>query len=179
MNYTITAGHFAAAKTFGRVWERFYWVNCRQDVQDWWHRWDVCVERKGPLRRQEAPMKGGCLSVWSTCADPLWSGWNFESALFTEMCPLLEMNRNNYIPPESDGMVERLNWTLEDQLAKFVDYHQRDWDKHILYLMMAYCASAPACWLAFRPTSGGSSGFSKGLHRWLVWETGACSSLCP
>ena len=35
-------------------------------------------------------------------------------------------------------MVERFNRTLEDQLAKFVDYHQRDWDEHIPYLMLAY-----------------------------------------
>ena len=26
----ITAGHFGVTKTFGRVRERFYWVNCRQ-----------------------------------------------------------------------------------------------------------------------------------------------------
>ena len=40
--------------------------------------------------------------------------------------------------PQSDGMVERFNKTFEDQLAKFVDYNQRDWDEHIPYLMLAY-----------------------------------------
>ena len=35
-------------------------------------------------------------------------------------------------------MVERFNRTLLDQLSKFVDYHQTDWDQHIPYLMMAY-----------------------------------------
>ena len=35
-------------------------------------------------------------------------------------------------------MVERFNRILEDQLARFVDYHQRDWDEHIPYLMLAY-----------------------------------------
>lgn len=60
--------------------------------------------------------------------------------LFTEMCQLLEMKktRTTAYHSESDGMVERLNQTLEDQLAKFVDYHQKDWDEHIPYLMMAY-----------------------------------------
>ena len=67
-------------------------------------------------------------------------GRNFESALFTEMCQLLGMKktRTTAYHPESDGMVERLNQTFEDQLAKFVDYHQKDWDEHIPYLMMAY-----------------------------------------
>ena len=37
--------------------------------------------------------------------------------------------------------VERFNRTLEAQLAKFVDYHQRDWDEHIPYLMLAYCSA--------------------------------------
>ena len=39
---------------------------------------------------------------------------------------------------QSDGMVERFNRTLEDQLATFVDYHQRDGDEHIPYLILAY-----------------------------------------
>lgn len=35
-------------------------------------------------------------------------------------------------------MVERFNKTIGHQLAKFVDYHRRDWDGHIPYLMLAY-----------------------------------------
>ena len=68
-------------------------------------------------------------------------GRNFESAVFTEMCQLLgiQKTRTTAHHPQSDGMVERFNRTIEDQLAKFVDYHhQRDWDEHILYLMLAY-----------------------------------------
>ena len=44
-------------------------------------------------------------------------GRNFESALFTEMCQLLGMKktRTTAYHPESDGIVERLNRTLEDQ----------------------------------------------------------------
>ena len=57
LHSTITAGHFGVAKTIGRVRERFYWVNCRRDVQEWCHRCDVCAERKGPPRKQRGPMK--------------------------------------------------------------------------------------------------------------------------
>ena len=35
-------------------------------------------------------------------------------------------------------MVERFNQTIENQLSKYVEDHQRDWDKHIPFLLMAY-----------------------------------------
>ena len=59
------------------------------------------------------------MSVWNTRADPLSDqGRNFESALFTEMGQLLGMKktRTTAYHPKSDGMVERLNRTLADQL---------------------------------------------------------------
>ena len=60
-------------------------------------------------------------------------GRNFESALFSEICHMLGMKKTRTTPyhPQSDGMVERFNRTLPDQLAKFADYHQTDWDQHI------------------------------------------------
>ena len=70
-------------------------------------------------------------------------GCNFVSAVFTEMCQLLgiQKTRTKAYHPQSDGMVERFNRTIEDQLAKFVDYHQQDWDEELPYLMLAYCSA--------------------------------------
>lgn len=67
-------------------------------------------------------------------------GCNFESAAFSEMCSLLGIKKTRTTPlhPQSDGMVERFNRTLEAQLSKFVSNHQRDWDQHVPLLMMAY-----------------------------------------
>ncbi len=67
-------------------------------------------------------------------------GRNFESTIFSEMCGLLGIRKTCTTPlhSQSDGMVERMNRTLEAQLSMFVDHHQRDWDQHIPYLMMAY-----------------------------------------
>ena len=37
--------------------------------------------------------------------------------------------------------MERLNHTIEDMLSKFVSKHQKNWDKCLLFLMMAYRSS--------------------------------------
>ena len=70
-------------------------------------------------------------------------GRNFESTVFTEMCRLLGIKKTRTTPfhPQSDGMVERFNRTLEAQLSKFVSDHQRDWDQLVPLLMMAYRTS--------------------------------------
>ncbi len=67
-------------------------------------------------------------------------GRNFESKLFAEICRLLGMKKTRTTPlhPQSDGMVERFNRTLLAQLSKFVDHNQRDWDRHVPMLLMAY-----------------------------------------
>ena len=67
-------------------------------------------------------------------------GRNFESAVFGEMCRLLGITKIRTTPlhPQSDGMGERFNQTIESQLSKYVQDHQRDWDRHIPFLLMAY-----------------------------------------
>ena len=60
-------------------------------------------------------------------------GQNFEAQLFKEMCNLFSIEKTRTTPyhPESDGMVERMNSTIQDMLAKYVAEHQRDWDVHL------------------------------------------------
>ena len=67
-------------------------------------------------------------------------GRNFESQLFAEMCQLFGIKKTRTTPyhPQSNGMVERFNRTLETQLSKFADLNQKDWDMHIPYLLLAY-----------------------------------------
>ena len=47
-------------------------------------------------------------------------GRNFESVVFQEVCQILGINKTRTTPlhPQSDGMVERFNGTLEEYLAK-------------------------------------------------------------
>ena len=42
---SAATGHFGIAKTQGRVQQRFYLVNCRDDVRKWCRNCDVCAER--------------------------------------------------------------------------------------------------------------------------------------
>ena len=66
-------------------------------------------------------------------------GRNFESNVFKEMCELLGIRktRTTALHPQSDGLVERVNRTLESQLSKFVDRNQKDWDHLLPFMMMA------------------------------------------
>ena len=55
-------------------------------------------------------------------------GRNVEAQLFKEMRNLfsIEITRTTPYHPQSDGMVERMNRTIQDMLAKYVAEHQRD-----------------------------------------------------
>ena len=67
-------------------------------------------------------------------------GRNFESHVFQEVCKLLRIHKTRTTPlhPQSDGMVEGLNRTIEAQLAIFVEENQKDWDMYVPFLLMAY-----------------------------------------
>ena len=75
-----------------------------------------------------------------TCFIHSDQGRQFESNLFKEMCVLLGIEKTRTTPyhPKSDGMVERFHRTLEAMLSAYVSDHQRDWDSHLPYVMMAY-----------------------------------------
>ena len=199
LHNTRTAGHLGVAKTLSRVRERFYWVQCRRDVQQWCRDCDLCAQKRGPQKKIRAPMRQynvgspmdriaidilGPLPVteagnkYILIAADYFTKWveafslpnqearmiadvlvkefvcrfgvplsihsdqgrNFESALFTEICHLMGIKKTRTTPyhPQSDGMVERFNRTLEMELSKFAEHQQKDWNEHIPFLMMAY-----------------------------------------
>ena len=67
-------------------------------------------------------------------------GRNFESSIFKECCRILGIRKTRTTPmhPESDGMVERFNRTLGQELAKRCKDEQENWDKHLPLLLLAY-----------------------------------------
>ena len=70
-------------------------------------------------------------------------GTQFTSELFLELCKLLHIDktRNSPFHPQSSGLVEKLNGTIEDMLSKVVSKNQRDWDQYLPFLMLAYRSS--------------------------------------
>ena len=67
-------------------------------------------------------------------------GRNVDSALTHEICSLLgtKKTRTTAYHPASDGLVERLNQTLEQMLSHVVSTDDRDWDVRLPSVMMAY-----------------------------------------
>lgn len=71
-------------------------------------------------------------------------GRNFESRVFAAVCEKLGSHKTRTTPlhPQSDGLVERFNRTLAQQLAIVTAKHQRDWDAHVPLVLMAYRSAA-------------------------------------
>lgn len=53
-------------------------------------------------------------------------GRQYESQVFKELCQLLDINKTRTTPlhPRSDGMIERMNRTVNDMLSKYIKKHQ-------------------------------------------------------
>ena len=70
-------------------------------------------------------------------------GREFESILFQRLCELLDIDKTRTTPyrPQSDGLVERFNKTLQQMLSLFVNENRDDWDDHIPFLLLAYRSS--------------------------------------
>ncbi|CAC5365137.1 unnamed protein product [Mytilus coruscus] len=73
-------------------------------------------------------------------------GREFESDLFATICDKLGIDKTRTCPyrPQSDGMVERFNQTLQSILRLFVNEHRNYWDNHIPFINMAYRATQHA-----------------------------------
>ena len=70
-------------------------------------------------------------------------GAQFTSQLFQELCKLLgiDKTRTTAFHPESDGLIERTQRTIEDMLSKYIETNQRNWDEVLPLLLMAFRSS--------------------------------------
>ena len=57
-------------------------------------------------------------------------GTNFQSVLLAELYELLNIHKVRTSPyhPQTDGLTERLNRTLQAMLACYVEKEQKDWE---------------------------------------------------
>ena len=70
-------------------------------------------------------------------------GRQFEYGIFKELSKKwsLDKTRTTAFRPQSDGLVECFNRTLEDILSKYVSQNQKDWDEQLPWELMAYGSS--------------------------------------
>ncbi len=67
-------------------------------------------------------------------------GTNFLSELISGICEVLgvkKLNMSGY-HPQTDGLVEKFNFTLINMIAKCCETRQHDWDDHLPPLLFAY-----------------------------------------
>ena len=67
-------------------------------------------------------------------------GTNFLSDIILELCSLLgikKINTSGY-HPQTDGLVEKFNSTLQNMIAKSTDPNGMEWDKKLPLLLFAY-----------------------------------------
>ena len=114
-------------------------------VQDYFSKWAEAY----PLPHQRSELIAQTL-VWEWISrygtpERIHSdqGSNFESETVQELFRVLDIRKTRTTPyhPQSDGMVERLNATIEQMLRCYVDKNQRDWDSKLSLVMSAYRSS--------------------------------------
>lgn len=101
-------------------------------IVDYFSKW----MRAHPIPNQEAKKVAYLSCLWfcdTYQRDSFWPG----GATSRLHCSRTFVQTTPY-KPQSDGMVERFNRTLESRLAMYVQDHQCDWDCNLPYLMMAY-----------------------------------------
>ncbi|CAK1590423.1 unnamed protein product [Parnassius mnemosyne] len=52
-----SGGHLGVKRTLLKIRERFYWVHCRDDVDDWCRKCKSCAAVKGPQIRSRGALK--------------------------------------------------------------------------------------------------------------------------
>ena len=68
---------------------------------------------------------------------------NFLSELIIELCSLIgikKINTSGY-HPQTDGLVEKFNTTLQGMIAKCSDRNITEWDKQLPFFFFAFCLS--------------------------------------
>ncbi|XP_048522028.1 uncharacterized protein LOC125504284 [Dendroctonus ponderosae] len=105
---------------------------------DYFSKWPAVY----PIPNQEATTIANVLFQNWVCPREIHSdqGRNFEFSVFQEICKLLGIHKTRTTPlhPESDGMVERFNKTIDNYLRIVANNKQDNWDTQLAPFLLAY-----------------------------------------
>ncbi|GFV28092.1 hypothetical protein TNCV_4330521 [Trichonephila clavipes] len=103
-------------------------------VMDYFTKWPEVY----PFRIRKPHRSGGCsaaldIEIWVPLQLHSDQGRNFVSAVLKGVCELLGIDKTKTTPlhPQSDGMVERFNRTILNNLSLMVSKNQQDWDQKV------------------------------------------------
>jgi hypothetical protein len=52
----LSQGHLGVNKTLGKAWQRYYWLQTRNNVEKWCRQWDTCAASPSPQTRNQGQM---------------------------------------------------------------------------------------------------------------------------
>ncbi|GFT58376.1 retrovirus-related Pol polyprotein from transposon 412 [Trichonephila clavipes] len=101
----------------------------------------IAFDILGPLPRTASGSphrSGGCsaaldIEIWGTSSTSFRSGKKFRLCGIEGVCELLGIDKTKTTPlhPQSDGMLERFNRTILNNLSLMVSKNQQDWDQKV------------------------------------------------
>ncbi|XP_063921486.1 uncharacterized protein LOC135136223 [Zophobas morio] len=76
--------------------------------------------------------------VWSPNGNTFRPRHKLRVNPIPKVTEVLGIRKTTSLHPQSDGMVERINRTMEKHLSKVTAEHQEDWDRHLLLFLLVY-----------------------------------------
>ncbi|KRX64937.1 Gypsy retrotransposon integrase-like protein 1 [Trichinella sp. T9] len=147
-----SGAHLGVAKTLVKLRQWNYWPQQREDVEDWCWACQTCAEHASPLKKLRLlcsfnhsvkpsndvvrlllEVAGGVCAVDLATAlvNGIFCRYGALETLHSDQ------DRNFDLYPQSDGLVEQMNRTLLNRLAKASIDHPVDWDAHLDEVLLA------------------------------------------
>ena len=128
------------------------WENCDRymyngSIGSFWPRKQISARGNRLILQVARGLCSSCLTkkqnISEVLVDEFVSRFGVSLQLHSDKrtkCSLMDIKKTRTTPlhPQSDSMVRRYNQTLKLQLSLFVQDHQRDWDKCVPLLLIAY-----------------------------------------
>ena len=121
-------------------------------------------------RKRKRGQRGG--STWCSREAAYWSReelWVGTIEKSVRIAGYIHKIRTSAYHPQTDGQVERFNWTVKAIISSYVNRDHNDWDLHLLldfHFLPHQCSFLNAC-VSFQSSSWARSDLTTCVIRWL------------